>query len=286
MRLRPSGPPTSGRLAFTIRASGFCAWPGPRPPVRSCVHRPGLRICACLFIVGLRSRGGCRAAAAGGGTAAAAFSWLIFAISSAGSAPNTVVEHLLRVGPGAVAVRVVGLEHDVVDADGVARRRASTGRRSCRTRSCGAAPRPGAGRPGSSGRSPTGRRCSRAGRAASRPSRCRPPTSRSSGRGTSPGSPTTTTPRTRSATAARTASRRAAPSARPFGMSATPVEPTCRQIDGVGLRARLDDRVPPAGEDRLHVDAVRLLGQRHRGEPARRVAPDLVRAVLGIAEVA
>ena len=54
---------------------------------------------------------------------------------------------------------------------------------------------------------------------------------------------------------------------------------------GVGLRARRDDRVPPRREDRFHADAVRHLGQRHRGEAARRVAADLRRALFGIGEV-
>ena len=45
----------------------------------------------------------------------------------------------------------------------------------------------------------------------------------------------------------------------------------------VGLGARRDHGIPPLREDRLHADAVRHLGQGHRGEAARRVAADLVR---------
>ena len=52
----------------------------------------------------------------------AAFSWEIFATSSAESAAEHLGEHGLGVGPGAVAVRVVGLEGDVVDADRLAGR--------------------------------------------------------------------------------------------------------------------------------------------------------------------
>jgi hypothetical protein len=52
-------------------------------------------------------------------------------ISSTGSAPSTLLDHLLRIGPGAVAVRVVRLEQDVLDADAMARRRSSRHPRSC-----------------------------------------------------------------------------------------------------------------------------------------------------------
>ena len=75
---------------------------------------------------------------------AAAFSQHIARSSSAGMWPQHFSMHELGVGPGAVAVRVVGLDHDVLDADAVA---GVDGRRvvdACRTRSCAAARRPGA----------------------------------------------------------------------------------------------------------------------------------------------
>ena len=47
----------------------------------------------------------------------------------------------------------------------------------------------------------------------------------------------------------------------PGGMSATPVEPDVQADHRVGVGARVDDRVPPLREDRLHADAVRHLRQ-------------------------
>ena len=67
-------------------------------------------------------------------------------------------------------------------------------------------------------------------------------------------------------------------------MSATPVEPTCRHTTvPVSAHAAMIGS-HQSREDRFHADAVRHLGQRDRGETACRVAPDLVRGLVGIGE--
>ena len=194
-----------------------------------------------------------------------------------------VVEELLAVGPGAVAVRVVGLEHDVVDADGVTRgdRRRVVDRAEPEVAvqhlgrsQTGALPSvPGAVdevlEPVVEHRDPAdpafAHRDLQLGmaHAALRPQPLRARRERELAE------------QRRRELLDRRARREVGDAARP-GVQAD---------HGAGLRARREDRIPPGREDRLHADAVRLLGQRDRGEPARRVAPDLRRALLGVGEV-
>ena len=140
-------------------------------PRSACPRPPGHTTAESRVTSAGRPRG------AGGGRARRRSRCTSSRSSSVGDVAPVLLDDELGVGPGAVAVGVVDLDHDVLDADAVAgvdrRRVVDRAEPEVAPQHVGRALVPAAAR------SPSGRRCCRAGRAASRPSRCRPRSSRS-----------------------------------------------------------------------------------------------------------